>query len=135
MAGQIKAASQKSWSGVIINSGCTAEEAFDEAAKCTEKAPGAKLALYNDTTRQVFDLDPQDKAEGRLGDSVTIHGTLEGNTIHISSVEDLLPSIGLSVGDKAPPFSLRDQVGREHTLESLRGPRGTVLVFHRSADW
>jgi hypothetical protein len=26
----------KSWSGVIFNSGCTPDEAFAEAAKCTE---------------------------------------------------------------------------------------------------
>ena len=45
------------WSGVIINSDCTADEAFAEAAKCTEKSvPGAKLVLYDDTTRQIYEL-------------------------------------------------------------------------------
>ena len=67
------------WSGVIINSGCTPDEAFAEAAKCTDKVPGGKLVLYDDTTRQIFDLDPQDKAIGHLGDGVTVAGTLEGN--------------------------------------------------------
>ena len=122
------------WSGVIINSGCTPDEAFAEAAKCTDKVAGGKLVLYDDTTRQIFDLDPQDKAIGHLGDGVTVAGTLEGNAIRVSSLE-LLTSIGLPVGQKAPAFSLPDQFGHEQTLDSLKGPRGTVLLFFRSADW
>lgn len=122
------------WSGVILNSGCSVDEAFAEAAKCTEKLPGAKLVLYDDTTREIFDVDPQDKAIGHLGDSVTLRGALEGKTIHVSSLE-LLTAIGLPVGRKAPAFALRDQFGHEQTLESLKGPRGTVLLFFRSADW
>ena len=122
------------WSGVIINSGCTVDEAFAEAAKCTEKVPGTKLVLYDDTTRQIFDLAPQDKAIGHLGDSITVRGALEGNAIHVSSLE-LLTSIGLPVGRKAPSFVLRDQFGHEQTLESLKGSHGTVLLFFRSADW
>jgi len=45
------------------------------------------------------------------------------------------PVIGLPTGEKASPFSLRDQFGQERTLESLKGSRGTVLLFFRSADW
>ena len=122
------------WSGVIVNSGCTPDEAFAEAAKCTDKVPGGKLVLYDDTTRQIFDLDPQDKAIGHLGDGVTVAGTLKGNAMRVSSLE-LLTSIGLPVGQRAPAFSLPDQFGHERTLDSLKGPRGTVLLFFRSADW
>ena len=134
LAGQKDAPNSGSWSGVIINTGCTPDEAFAEAAKCTDKLPGAKLVLYDDTTRQMFDLDPQEKAVGHLGDSVTVRGSLDGNTIRVSSLQ-LLTSIGLAVGHKAPAFSLRDQFGHDQTLESLKGPRGTVLLFFRSADW
>ena len=123
-----------SWSGVIINSGCTADEAFAEADKCTDNTPGAKLVLYDDTTRQIFSLDPQTQAAGHLGDAVTVRGTLDGTTIHVSSLERLT-SIGLSTGQKAPAFSLRDQSGRQQTLDTLKGSRGTVLFFFRSADW
>src|SRR5215472_1119634 len=73
------------WSGVIINGGCTADEAFAEADKCTENTPGAKLVLFDDTTRQIFNLDPQTQAAGHLGDAVTVHGTLDAKTIQISS--------------------------------------------------
>jgi hypothetical protein len=134
VSGQSDMHNSTSWSGVIINSGCTLDEAFAEAAKCTDKVPGGKLVLYDDTTRQIFDLDPQDKAIGHLGDGVTVAGTLEGNAIRVSSLE-LLTAIGLPVGQKAPAFSLPDQFGHEQTLESLKGPRGTVLLFFRSADW
>ena len=124
-----------SWSGVIINSNCTAEEAFAESPKCTQKdVPGAKLALYDDTTRQILILAPQDQAVGHLGDSMTVTGTLDGNTVHVASLE-MHTSIGLGVGQTAPEFSGRDQVGRPQTLGTLKGPKGTVLLFFRSADW
>jgi hypothetical protein len=45
------------------------------------------------------------------------------------------PSPGLAVGRHAPPFSASDQFGRTQTLDTLRGPNGTVLLFFRSADW
>ena len=123
------------WSGVIINSGCTAEEAFAEASKCTEKdVPGAKLVLYDDTSRQMYFLEPQDQAIGHLGDSMTVSGTLEGNTVHVISLK-MHTSIGLAVGQKAPAFSAHDQFGGQQSLETLKGPKGTVLLFFRSADW
>ena len=122
------------WSGVIINSGCTADEAFAEAAKCLDVTPGAKLVLYDDTTRRIYDLDPQSQAAGHLGDSVTVRGSLEGMTIHQASLEIFTP-VGLPVGRKAPDFSARDQFGQAQTLETLRGTHGTVLLFFRSADW
>jgi hypothetical protein len=132
---QDKNPKSSSWSGVIINSSCSADEAFAEAPKCMEKdAPGAKLALYDDTTRQILILEPQDLAMGHLGDSMTLTGTLEGNTVHVASL-NLHTLIGLGVGQKAPDFSARDQFGKQQTLETLRGPKGTVLLFFRSADW
>src|SRR5262249_48121275 len=101
-----------SWSGAIINNGCTPDEAFAEVAKCTDKLRGTRLGLYDDTTREIYDLEPQVQAVGHLGDAVTVHGALEANTIHVVSLE-LLTSIGLAIGQKAPAFSARDQFGRE----------------------
>jgi len=135
MNGQSDNPNSGSWSGVIINSNCSPDEAFAEAAKCTQKdVPGAKLALYDDTIRQVYILDPQDQATGHLGDSVTVTGTLAGNTLHVTSLK-LHTSIGLTVGQKAPAFSARDQFGQVQSLDTLKGPNGTVLLFFRSADW
>lgn len=51
------------------------------------------------------------------------------------SPEQSSAPIGLAIGQKAPRFALRDQFGRQQTLDSLKGPNGTVLLFFRSADW
>jgi hypothetical protein len=135
MAQQDSTTGSGPWSGVIINSGCTADEAFAEDAKCTAKdAPGTKLVLYDDTTRQMFVLDPKELAVGHLGDSVTVSGTVDGNTLHVASFK-MLTDIGLAVGQKAPPFTAHDQFGHPQSLDTLKGPNGTVLLFFRSADW
>ena len=43
--------------------------------------------------------------------------------------------LGPQVGERVPDFKLADQNGREQTLQSIMGRRGTMLVFVRSADW
>ena len=133
-AGQSENTKASSWSGVIINGSCNPDEAFAEAAKCTAPTTGAALALYDDTIRQVYALDPQDLAKGHLGDSVTVQGALDGNAIHVASLQ-MFSEVGLRPGQKAPDFSARDQFGKTQTLDTLRGPKGTVLLFYRSADW
>jgi len=42
---------------------------------------------------------------------------------------------GLSVGQKAPAFMLKDQNDRDVSLESLLKKGPVALVFYRSADW
>jgi peroxiredoxin len=42
---------------------------------------------------------------------------------------------GPEVGQLIPDFSAVDQDGRTQTLESIKGPKGAMLVFFRSADW
>ena len=44
-------------------------------------------------------------------------------------------SLGPQVGERVPAFSLPDQNGRVQTLGSILGPKGAILLFHRSADW
>lgn len=46
-----------------------------------------------------------------------------------------LATLGPQVGQRAIEFSLPDQVGRARTLQSAAGPKGTMLMFFRSADW
>ena len=43
--------------------------------------------------------------------------------------------IGPQVGERVPDFTLPDQSGRSTSLESILGPNGAMLIFHRSADW
>jgi cytochrome oxidase Cu insertion factor (SCO1/SenC/PrrC family) len=47
----------------------------------------------------------------------------------------LAPSVGLEIGQEAPTVALPDQFGHQHTNETLKGPKGTVILFFRSADW
>ena len=64
--------------------------------ECTKEVPGAKLALYDDTNRVMYGIEPQEKVTAHLGDAVTVLGALEEDTIQLSSIE--LMSIGLAVG-------------------------------------
>ena len=43
--------------------------------------------------------------------------------------------LGPQIGERVPDFSLPDQNGQLHTLNSIMGPNGAMLLFHRSADW
>jgi hypothetical protein len=44
-------------------------------------------------------------------------------------------TLGPQAGQKAPAVSLPGHDGKTHTLASAAGPKGTMLVFFRSADW
>ena len=44
-------------------------------------------------------------------------------------------SLGPQVGDQVPDFSLPDQNGRVWTRDSILGPNGALILFHRSASW
>src|SRR5439155_6231250 len=118
MAGQNNVTSSGSWSGILVSSSCNADEAFAESPECTKNVPGAKLALYDDTNRVMYGLEPQESVTAHLGESVTVRGTLDDETIRITSIE--LMSFGLAVGQKAPAFAARDQVGHIQTLDSLK---------------
>lgn len=61
---------------------------------------------------------------------VTLSGSVLAQTAQVE-----IDKLGPQVGERAVPFALPDQFGRVQTLESLAGPKGTMLVFFRSADW
>src|ERR1700741_4688066 len=133
LAGQNNAPKTGAWSGVLVTSACNADEAFNESPECFKNVPGAKIALYDDTNRVMYSLEPQEKVTGHLGDTVTVRGSLDEDTIQVISTEPM--AIGLAVGQKAPDFSAHDEFGRVQTLDNLKGANGTVLLFFRSADW
>ncbi|MDC3239291.1 hypothetical protein OAT88_01240 [Gammaproteobacteria bacterium] len=47
----------------------------------------------------------------------------------------VVAELGPQVGENVPDFKLSDQFGEIQTLESVMGPNGLMLLFHRSADW
>ena len=51
------------------------------------------------------------------------------------AVDGVAPTIGLDIGQPAPAFALTDQFGHEQSNQTLKGPKGTVILFFRSADW
>lgn len=44
-------------------------------------------------------------------------------------------ALGPQIGDRVPDFNLPDQNGQLQSLESIRGPNGSLILFYRSADW
>lgn len=47
----------------------------------------------------------------------------------------VVAELGPQVGENVPDFKLSDQFGEIQTLDSVMGPNGLMLLFHRSADW
>ena len=48
---------------------------------------------------------------------------------------DMTEEVGIKVGQAIPPIRARDQHGNWRDFDSLKGPRGLVISFNRSADW
>ena len=44
-------------------------------------------------------------------------------------------ALGPQIGETIPDFGLPDQNGTVWTRDSILGPNGAMIVFHRSADW
>ena len=44
-------------------------------------------------------------------------------------------SWGPKVGTTAPMLAANDQEGQKQTLDTLKGPKGLLVVFNRSVDW
>jgi hypothetical protein len=42
---------------------------------------------------------------------------------------------GPAIGSRMPDFDAPGQDGNNHSLHSLLGPKGAIILFFRSADW
>jgi hypothetical protein len=67
--------------------------------------------------------------------SVTILFLLGAAIVFGQATPEAPAGPGVKIGARIPRFELKDQYGKLQTLESLRGPKGLMLVFYRSADW
>ena len=47
----------------------------------------------------------------------------------------LVSNLGPQIGDQVPDFQLSDQFGELQNIDSIMGPNGAMILFHRSADW
>ncbi len=52
-----------------------------------------------------------------------------------AAAQDAPLATGPAVGEAIPSFSAVDQNGDRQSFDSLKGPNGLLLLFHRSADW
>lgn len=84
-------AATDTWSGYIADSKCGAQAAHEGARECTLKCvrEGAKYVFVDDTGKKVYPIADRDqgKVAAHAGHHVTIKGSLEGDTINLSSIE------------------------------------------------
>ncbi|MBZ5554268.1 MAG: hypothetical protein LAO21_16240 [Acidobacteriia bacterium] len=84
-------AADASWTGTISDSHCGAmhAKASKAAETCVEKCikGGNSYVFVNGADSKVFKLDPADKAKGLGGHEVKVTGTLDGDTIHVTSIQ------------------------------------------------
>jgi|SRR3984885_1136038 hypothetical protein len=90
-------AADNSWTGYIADSKCGAKAANDSARQCTIKCvkQGAKYVFVNDGDKKVYTLadQDQDKVAEHAGHHVTVKGTIDGDTLKLSSI-DMAPAKG-----------------------------------------
>lgn len=53
----------------------------------------------------------------------------------VAAAEDKMADLGVKVGAAIPGFTATTQAGAPATFASVRGEKGLVLAFVRSADW
>ncbi len=91
-AGALAMAADNSWTGWISDSQCGVKGANDKAgtAECTVKCVkehGAKYVFVNDADKKVYVVDAQDKVAPHAGHHVNVKGTVEGETLKLTSIE------------------------------------------------
>jgi hypothetical protein len=83
-------AADSSWTGLISDAHCGAmhKKASKAAADCVEKCVkgGAAYVFVNGADGKVYKLDAQDKAKGLGGQEVKVTGTVNGDTIKVTSI-------------------------------------------------
>jgi hypothetical protein len=87
-AGALAIAGDRSWTGYIADSKCGVRAAHEGARQCTIKCvkEGSKYVFVNDTDKRVYAIDEQGKAAEHAGHHVTVKGTVDGDTLKLSSI-------------------------------------------------
>ena len=82
-------AADGTWTGYIADSKCGVKAAHDGARECTIKCvkEGAKYVFVNDADKKVYAIDDQDKVAAHAGHHVTVKGSVDGDTLKLSSIE------------------------------------------------
>jgi hypothetical protein len=85
------AATEKTFYGVVTDTHCGAKGHMGDPATCMKGCieKGAKYALAS--RGKVYVLDPQEMAAEHPAQHVRVKGTLSGNTITATSIEEVQP--------------------------------------------
>ncbi|HEY2460936.1 MAG TPA: hypothetical protein VGI16_09015 [Candidatus Acidoferrum sp.] len=88
-AGLIAVAANSSFTGYIADSKCNVQAAHDGARECTIKCvkEGAKYVFVSDGDKKVYAIDDQAKVAEHAGHHVTVTGTVDGDSMKLSSIE------------------------------------------------
>lgn len=83
------AAGDSSWTGYITDAKCGAKAAHEGARECTIKCAksGEKYVFVNDADKKVYAIDDQTKVAEHAGQHVTVKGTVDGDTLKLSSID------------------------------------------------
>jgi len=83
-------AADGTWTGYISDSQCGAKGMDEKHAACAAKCVkehGAKYVFVNDADKNVYTVDPQDKVAAHAGHHVTVKGSVDGDTLKLSSID------------------------------------------------
>jgi hypothetical protein len=65
----------------------------------------------------------------------SLPGLLVAAVLLPAAAQEKAPPGAATVGTKAPAFTLKDQAGKDRSLEELVKQGPVAVVFHRSAGW
>jgi hypothetical protein len=76
------------WKGIVTDQMCAQKGVKLDDADCAAKCVGmgSKYALYDASTKKVYVLNPQDQAAKHAGHTVTVKGSMDGDTITAQSI-------------------------------------------------
>src|SRR5256885_6740062 len=88
-AGVVALAADSSLTGYIADSKCGAKAANEGARECTVKCvkEGAKYVFVNDADKKVYAIENQEKVGDHAGHHVTVKGSMEGDSLKLTSVD------------------------------------------------
>ena len=90
LGGRLVHAAENSWTGWITDDMCGAKNASEGNAECASrcvKEHGAKYVFVNEADKKVYVVDAQDKVAPHAGHHVAVEGTLDGNTLKLTSIK------------------------------------------------
>lgn len=88
-APQAAPSATKSWRGWVTDSKCAMNAKARTDSACVKKCvdAGDKYVLYDAYTKKVYRLDPQSAVADHPGHHVSVSGTMDGDTIHVTAVK------------------------------------------------